>query len=125
MTLSGIACALVIGLAACSGGGSSAGVDESKPIAEIQAEAENMSADALRQSAEAYKKAIEDLGPEMEALAAKLKEIPPTQLLGEEAKAIKGDMEKLGGSVQSLTERFNVYLGELKKQNVDVSDLNL
>ena len=84
-----------------------------------------MSVDDLWDTAEAYIESIEDLRPEMEALAAKLKEISLPQLVGEDAKAIKGDMEQLSASMKSLTERFNVYLSEIKKQNVDVSGLNL
>ncbi len=123
ITLLGIACALMIGLSGCGGGG--AGVDESKPLAEVQAEAKNMSVDELRDMAEAYKEAIADLMPDMETLAAKFKEISPTQLMGEDAKAIRSDMQQLSEAVKSLTERFNVYLAELKQQNVDVSDLKL
>ena len=100
-------------------------MDESKPLAEVQAEAKNMSVDELRDMAEAYKEAIADLMPDMETLAAKFKEISPTQLMGEDAKAIRSDMQQLSEAVKSLTERFNLYVAELKQQNVDVSDLKL
>ena len=109
-----------VALAACGGG---AGVDESKPLADVQSEAQGMTADDLRSAAEAYKAAIEAKKPELDALMAKLKEIPPTQLLGDDAKAIKADIDAFGKSVAALTERLNVYLGELQKQGVDVSTL--
>jgi hypothetical protein len=107
-------------LAACGGGAS---VDENKPLADVQEEAQGMTADELKAAAEAYKAAIDAKQPEVDALMAKLKEIPPTQLLGDEAKALKGDIDAFGKSVAALTERLNVYLGELKSQGEDVSNL--
>ena len=56
-------------------------------------------------------------------IAAKLKEIPLTEAMGQEAKSLKSDIDTLNKSVQSLKERFNVYYGKLKDLKADVSDL--
>ncbi len=95
--------------------------DENKPVSEVRAEAEEMGVEELQKMAEAYRAAIEAKKPEIEALKAKLKEIPLTELLGEEAKSLKADTEKLNDSVKALKERLDIYVEELKKQNVDVN----
>ena len=97
--------------------------DENKPMSDVKAEAETMSVEKLKATALAYKKAIEAKKPELEKIAAKLKEIPLTEAMGQEAKSLKSDIDTLNKSVQSLKERFNVYYGKLKDLKEDVSDL--
>lgn len=112
---------LVTGLIAAVGCGKKA--DENKPISEVKAEAEEMSTDELRAVAMDYKKAIEAKKGNAEKLATKLKEIPVTEMLGEEAKGLKADIEELEQSVSALQERFQIYYDKLKEKGGDVSGL--
>src|SRR4030042_2919676 len=69
--------------------------DENKPIADAKAEAEKMDTSQLRAKAEAYKNAIVAKKGDMEKVAAKLQDIPATELLGKEAMNLKADIENL------------------------------
>lgn len=106
-----------------SGCGSKA--DENKPMSDVKAESETMSVEKLRATAMAYKETIEAKRGELEKITAKLGEIPLAEVLGQEAKSLKSDFEKLNESVGALTERFGVYHGKLKELKADVSDLAL
>ena len=106
-------------------GGCGSKADENKPMSDVKAEAETMSIEKLKATALAYKKAIEAKKPELEKIAAKLKEIPLADALGKEAKSLKSDIEELNKSVGALKERFGVYYGKLKELKADVSDLTL
>jgi len=99
--------------------------DENKPMSDVKAEAETMSVEKLKSTALAYKKAIEAKKPELEKIAAKLKEIPIAEVMGKEAKSLKSDIDELNKSVGALNERFGVYYGKLKELKADVSDLTL
>ena len=99
--------------------------DESKPVSEVKAEAEKMSAEKLRDMALAYKDAIEAKKGDVEKITAKLKEIPVTQMLGDEAKGLKADIGDLNKSVSALKERFNVYYSKLKEKGGDLSGLKI
>jgi hypothetical protein len=99
--------------------------DENKPISEVKAEAEKMSAADLRTTAMSYKEAIEAKGKEVEKLAAKLKEIPVAEILGKEAKALKTEMDNINKSVSALKERLQIYLDKLKEKGGDLSGLQI
>jgi chromosome segregation ATPase len=99
--------------------------DEKKPIAEAKAEAEKMSVKDLRAMATAYKNAITDKKAEVEKLAAKLKEIPMMEKLGEKAKKLSSSIESLNKSVSALTERYEIYYNKLKEKGGDTSGLGL
>jgi len=99
--------------------------DETKPISEVKTEAETMDAAKLRKMAAAYKDAITDKKAEIEKVAAKLKEIPVTKMLGAEAKELKGEIEQLNKSVSALTERFKIYYDKLKEKGGDTSGLQI
>lgn len=114
----------IIGLTACSGGGG-ASVDENKPIAEVKQEAAQMDTSALESTVKSYVEAIKAKEPELKKLQEKLKEIPLTKMLGEDAKQIKTELETIGGSLKALTERYNVYIEKLKEKGGDVSTLKL
>jgi hypothetical protein len=105
--------------------GCSKKADENKPISEVKAEAEKMSAADLRTTAMSYKGAIEAKGKEVEKLAAKLKEIPVADVLGKEAKALKTEMDNINKSVSALKERFQIYLDKLKEKGGDLSGLQI
>lgn len=98
------------------------GVDTSKAISEVKAEAEKMDVSQLRQMALKYKDAILEKTKEVEQLMAKIK---PTDILSAEAKKIKAEVDDLNKSVGALKERFNVYYDKLKAKDGDVSGLDL
>ena len=116
-------CSLTLCALALVGCGKKA--DESKPVSEVKAEAEKMSAEKLRDMALAYKDAIEAKKGDVEKITAKLKEIPVTQMLGDEAKGLKADIGDLNKSVSALKERFNVYYSKLKEKDGDLSGLKI
>ena len=99
--------------------------DESKPISEVKTEAEKMDAGQLRSMAMTYKEAIVAKTDEVEKIAAKLKEIPVTELLGEKAKQLKTDIDSLTKSIDALKVRFDVYYAKLKEKSGDLSGLQL
>jgi hypothetical protein len=102
-----------------------AAVDATKPISEVQAQAEGMSVESLRATAVKYKDAILAKQADLDKLTAKIKDIPVTQALGQEAKTLKTDFQNLQTSVSALKERFQVYYDTLKKKGGDVSGLTL
>jgi chromosome segregation ATPase len=118
-----LCCLIALCLFAILGCGKKA--DENKPISEVKAEAEKMDTDGLRAMAMAYQKAIAAKNSEVEKLTAKLKDIPVTEMLGEEAKELKADIDNLNKSVSALKERFEVYYQKLKEQGGDLSGLQV
>ncbi len=98
-------------LAGCAGG-----VNENKPIAQVQTEAKSMNANKLQAMVDQYKKVMEAKKTELKKLNEKLKAVPVTELLGDEAKVIKGDIEAVAKSIRALGERLNVYARELKQK---------
>ncbi len=102
-----------------------AAVDTEKPVAEIQAQAETMSVESLKATALKYKEAILAKQADISALAAKVKEIPITQALGEEAKTLKTDLGNLETSLKALKDRFQVYYDTLKKKGADLTGLEV
>ena len=99
--------------------------DENKPISEVKAEAEKMNTDELRAMAMKYKESITAKKGEIEKVTTKLKGIPVTEMLGEEAKGLKADIDNLNKSVSALKERFDIYYEKLKEKGGDVSGLQI
>jgi hypothetical protein len=99
--------------------------DETKPTSEVKAEAEQMDTGELRAMAMRYKEAITAKKGELEKITAKLKEIPMTEMLGEEAKGLKADIENLNKSISALKERFDIYYQKLQKKGGDTSGLQI
>jgi uncharacterized protein YggE len=99
--------------------------DESKPLSEVKAEAEKMSVADLQAKAKMYKDAIAAKTGEVEKLAAKLKGIAVTEMMGDEAKKIKADVDSVTKSLSALKERFQVYYDKLKEKGIDVSALKI
>lgn len=110
----------LLGLAGC---GKKA--DTKKSIADIQAEASKMNAEQLRAKAMEYKDAIVAKKAELEKVTAKLKEIPITQQMGTEAKALHTDIANLSKAMADLTERFQVYYNKLQEAGGDTSGLEI
>ena len=99
--------------------------DENKPIGEVKAEAEKMSVEKLRSMTMTYKDAITAKKDEVGKLTSKLKDIPLTKMMGDEAKGLKADIDGLNKSVSALKERFEVYYNKLKEKGGNLSGLNI
>ena len=99
--------------------------DENKPISEVKAEAKKMSVEKLKSMAVTYKEAITAKKEDVEKLASKLKDIPLTKMMGDEAKGLKADIDGLNKSISALKERFEVYYNKLKEKGGDLSSLNI
>jgi len=104
---------------------STAQANETIPVAQVQAEASKMNVEQLKAKAMEYKDAIVAKKAEIEKVAAKLKEIPITQQMGTEAKALQADVANLNKAVAALTERFQVYYNKLKEMGGSVSGLEI
>ena len=95
------------------------------PVSEVQAEADTMSVENLKATALKYKDAIIAKQADIEKLAAKVKEIPLTEALGDEAKTLKADLQNLETDLKALKDRFQVYYNKLKEKGADVAGLTL
>ena len=93
--------------------------DEGKSMGEVSAEAEKMDVEELRSMALKYKDAIMARQDDI------AKKIPLTEMLGEEAKGLKADVENLNKSLSALKERFGVYYDKLKEKGGDASGLQI
>jgi hypothetical protein len=99
--------------------------DENKAISEVKAEAEKMDTEALRAMATSYKEALIAKTGEVDKLAAKIKDIPVAEMLGQEAKDLKAELANLEKSVSAIQERFKVYYDKLKEKGGDLSGLEI
>jgi hypothetical protein len=113
----------VVALAIGGCGGKKA--DANKPISEAKAEAEKMDAGQLRDMAMAYKEAIVANKANVDKVAAKLKEIPVTKMIGDEAKQLKTEIDNITTSISALKERFEIYYQKLKEKGGNLSGLEL
>ena len=126
--MTGARCVVGVALAVLGLGvlaGCSEKADETKPLSEVKAEAQDMDTAKLRGMALKYKDAIVAKQKEVAGLQDKLKEIPVTEIAGEEAKKLNESVAELAKSVKALTERFNVYYDSLKDKKGDLSGLDL
>ena len=106
--------AMICGAAIALTGCGKQTASENKTPAEIQAEVQSMSAADIQAKIDAYKKAIEAKTAELKAEGEKLKQIPLTEQLGDEAKKIQGNMGTLKESISKLTANMNTYAEGLK-----------
>ncbi len=111
---------LAVALFGCGGK-----ADENVPIDQVKADAEKMSVEKLKAMATKYKDAIMAKQDDINKLAAKLKEIPLTEALGEEASGLKADIDALTKSIGNLKARFQVYYDKLVEKGGDTSGLQL
>jgi hypothetical protein len=99
--------------------------DENVPIDQVKAEAEKMSIEKLKAKAVEYKDAIMAKQGDVDKLMAKLKEIPITEALSEEATGLKADIDALTKSISNLKARFQVYYDKLEEKGGDTTGLEL
>jgi len=122
VTRMAIHCFLIVCLVTfigCKGKGG--GVDTTKPVGEIKAEAAKMNVAQLQATAGKYQKALESNLKEVQGVMEKLKAVPVTKMLGEEAKGLKGDIDDLSKAAGALRERLQVYVDQLKAKGADIS----
>ena len=100
-------------VAMLTGCGGSSSIDENKPVSQIAADAQKMTQADLQKMVAKYEAAITEKGKELEALTAKVKEIPLTELMGDKAKTLKTDISKITTSMGKLKDQMTVYAKEL------------
>jgi hypothetical protein len=100
-------------------------VDSTRPIADVETEAASMDVDQLRAIAIKYKAAIEAKQPEIEKIMTKLQNVPPTELLGEDAKKLQDEITAVMESVGTLKKHYQVYYDKLVELKADVTDVKL
>jgi chromosome segregation ATPase len=115
---------VAMGSAMLSGCGGS-GPDETRPMDQIKAEVEQFDLARLEKEAAKYVQAITAKQADLEKVAAKLKEIPMTELMGDDAKAVKDELASIKDSVSALKARLDVYAQKIKELGGDVSGLKL
>ena len=103
---------LAVSLLGCGGGGA----DEDTPMDQVKAEAAKMDAAKLEAMVKKYTDALAAKQGDIDAIAAKIKEIPLTEIMGDKSKALKADMDKLAKSLKALGDRMEVYKNELAKK---------
>ena len=104
---------IVAMLTGCGGSGSSATIDENKPVSQIAADANKMGKAELQTMVTKYEAAIAENSKELAALQAKVKEIPITEMMGDKAKALKNDVSKITASASKLKDQMAAYAKEL------------
>lgn len=98
-------------------------IDLEKTVADLKAEAAEMSLDDLKAVAEKYKTAIADKSALIDKLMEKQKNIPLLEKTGDEAQKIIAELKELNEAVAPLKERFGVYLDAIKAKGGDISIL--
>ena len=68
-----------------------------------------MSQEDIQKTIEAYKEVIEEKTEDLTEELAKLKDIPLTEILGDEAKNIKNNAAKIEESISKLTKNMQAY----------------
>jgi septal ring factor EnvC (AmiA/AmiB activator) len=109
--------ALLLALFGCGNG-----ADTTTPVAELEQEAETLSVEDLKAKASAYQDMIAEKMQSLEPITEKLKEIPLTEQMGDEAKALQADIKDLQDELGDLKERLQVYLDALKEKGESVQE---
>lgn len=105
---------LSIGLLAGCGGSD---VDENKTPEQIRQEIVNMDTKDIQKQIDAYTKAVAEKLEEVNAEAKKLADIPLTEQLGDEAKAIRKNLDSLKDSLGKLQKNMEAYAEGLKEKS--------
>ena len=88
-------------------------IDENKPMDQVAADAARMGQAELQKMVDKYNAAIAEKGKELDALKARIKEIPLNELMGDKAKTLKADLSKIADSTGKLKDQMAVYAKEL------------
>ena len=106
--LSVVVVALLAGCVTGSDSGSSSGLDQ------LATEASTMGKADLQSMVTKYKGLISEKMDVVGVLKAKLKEIPLTEMMGEKATALKGELSETTTLISQLKEKLAVYTQALK-----------
>lgn len=115
-----VALLIVVTLSACGTGGGTS-VDLNKTMETIKEEVKTMDVEQLKKTASKYVAEIEKYNPKVKELTEKIKQIPLAQLMGDEAKGYKAEIEVIAKDIKALTERLEIYNNKLKEYGVDIS----
>jgi hypothetical protein len=96
---------------------------ETRPIADVKAEADKMNEKQLRDAAGQYKKALAAKEAEVTKMMEQLKQVPITDASSDKAKNLTQNVESIGKSVKALNERKAIYVNKLKAMKADTSGL--
>ncbi|MBN1688296.1 MAG: hypothetical protein JW893_04275 [Candidatus Omnitrophica bacterium] len=116
---------LVLPIAIFTISGCAKKADSKKPVDQIRQEAEKMSLDELQSTAQAYAKEIGNQKAAADKIRAKLKDLSPKDLLGEQGKAIKEDVSKVTSEISELTKRYQVYASKFREMGGDASKIKI
>jgi len=103
--------------------GTDAKVDESKPISQVNAEAEKMDAQQLRAIAMKYKEVIVTKSAEVDKVAMELMQMMLADKSSDRMKTLQAQTDKLNQSKEALTAQFEVYCKKLEEKGGDLSGL--
>jgi hypothetical protein len=112
MKLYGLLAGLML-VAMLTGCGGSSKIDENKPIDQVAADAAKMGQAELQKMVDTYQAAIADKSKDVEAMMAKVKELPLNEMMGDKAKMLKDDVGKTKTSMDKLKGQMAVYAKEL------------
>ena len=90
--------------------------DATTPVDQVKAQAQQLDATAIQAKIDAYKAAVAEKHAEIQKLAEKIKAIPIAEMLGDEAKKLKAESDKIQEAVQALTDRLQVYVDALQSK---------
>ncbi len=112
-------------IAALSVTGCSKKADTTKSIEQIQTEVQNMPIGDLQKTAETYAREIQGKQGDVEKVLAKVKELSPTQLLGDEGAKIKSQASKLQAELGELTQRYQIYAQKFQEKGWDPAQIKI
>lgn len=99
--------------------------DLNKPIEQVKAEAQTMSAAELEKTAQAYVREINRKKAELGKVTEELKKLSPKDLLSEKSKSIKERASRIGSEAGELTGRYDVYARKFAEKGGDLSRIKL
>lgn len=99
--------------------------DPNKPLDQVQAEADKMSAADLEATAQAYAKAIAEKKVEADKIQAEIGQLKVQELFSDKAKGIKDRAAKLGEEVSALTARYQIYASQFQAKGGDLSKIQI
>ena len=93
------------------------------PIEQVKKDIAELDVENLKEKANAYKLKIDSTKQEIEKLMQKLKDIPLTEQMNQEAKEIQGEITELSAAMEALSDRFDLYLDAIKEKSGDIKEM--
>ena len=124
MVLLAVAAIAVAGCKEKGGATEVAGIDLTKPVAEIKAAAESMDVAQLKNMAEKCIEAVKDKESAVAALVEKQKALPLDKIASDGQKIME-EVKELQTSIAHLQEVFKVYYSALVAKGGDASGLQM